>query len=168
MSNRFVCQNCGKTSEKTVEINGKKYNMFGRKFCLECSPFNSRNTRSYIVKTGENESYCIKCKKIKNKKEFYIRKNSGRPFSYCIDCQNQNKELKLQEKLERIIEERNGSCVDCGQMFPPNVYEFYKDGKIFQTSKMKHMSLHKLKSELDTYDMLCANCSRIRLWERGK
>lgn len=168
MTDKFVCQNCGHTSEKVIEIEGKKYNLFGRKFCLSCSPFNARNTRSYIVKTREDESYCVKCQQIKNKKEFYIRKDSKRPFSYCISCQNENKELKLQEKLERIIEERNGACIDCGSMFPPNVYEFYKNGKTFSISKAKYLSLQKLKDSLQDHVMLCANCCRIRQWELGK
>lgn len=166
MNDKFTCQHCGEISDMIVEINGIKYNMFSRKFCLKCSPFKSNNTRSYIIKTNDNEAYCVKCQKIKHKREFYVRKNSGRTFSYCMQCQKENKELKLQEKLERLIEEKNGCCEDCGQMFPLPVYEFYKDGIIFGMAKAKNMSLNRLKTKLEGFVMLCANCARIRKWEK--
>ncbi|MBD3261509.1 MAG: hypothetical protein GF334_07490 [Candidatus Altiarchaeales archaeon] len=39
-----VCSNCGKEFPFRVVIEGKERNLKSRKYCLECSPFNSRNT----------------------------------------------------------------------------------------------------------------------------
>jgi hypothetical protein len=163
-----ICKNCNKEIPSKVEINGKIMYLSNRKFCLICSPLKNNNTRSYIIKLNNNEAFCARCQKIKNKEEFYIRKSNKRPFSYCIKCQTKVKDLKLQEKLERIIEERNGSCADCGMSFPIPVYEFYSDSGIYHLSKAKNMSLQRIRDELKNYIMLCLNCSAIRKWEKDK
>jgi hypothetical protein len=108
--------------------------------------------------------HCARCHEDKNKEEFYTRKN-GKPLSYCISCQKAVKELKLQENMERIVEERGGCCADCQGIYPAPVYEFYKSGKIYQLSKAKNMSLKRIKEELCDFIMLCRNCSAIRKWE---
>lgn len=159
------CKNCGNDFPNKIRIDGKYYSLTSRKFCLDCSPLGARNTRSYIIELKEGEAFCARCLTVKNEKEFYIRKDSGKPFSYCIDCQKVIKNLKLQEKLERIIEERGGCCADCGGFFPIPVYEFYKEGYVYQLSKAKNMSFDKLKIELANFTMLCLNCSAIRKWE---
>jgi len=110
---------------------------------------------------------CARCQQEKNTDEFYCRK-SGKPLSYCMTCQKEVKLLKMLENLERIVEERGGACADCGQLYPPNVYDFYKDCKIYQMSKIRNMSLTKIKSELEGYVMLCKNCCAIRNWQAGE
>lgn len=160
-----ICKNCNKTFPNRIKVNNHIYNLAGRKFCPTCSPIGNRNTRSYIVKLEEDESFCACCLEIKKKTEFYTRKDSGKPFSYCRECQKIIKDAKLQEKLERIVEERGGACADCGGTFPIPVFEFYLDGKIYQISKAKNMSFERLKQELTNYTMLCLNCSAIRKWE---
>jgi len=160
-----TCKNCGNDFPIKVVIDGKDYTLTSRKFCLECSPINSHNNRSYIIKLKENESFCARCLKIKNKSEFYTRKDSGKSFSYCMECQKEIKVLKLQEKLERIVEERGNCCLDCGNTFPIVVYAFCKGGKEYQLNKAKNMSYEKLRNDLAEYIMLCLNCSAIRRWE---
>jgi hypothetical protein len=83
-----------------------------------------------------------------------------------MECQKEIKELKLQEKLERIVEERDGACADCGGAFPIPVFEFYSDDKVYYLSKAKNMSLQRLRDELKDYIMLCLNCSALRKWEK--
>lgn len=163
----MICQNCGETIPHKIEEDGHKQYLTGRKFCTKCSPLGGRNTRSYIVDLKENEAFCVRCQKIKGKEEFYIRKSSGKPFSYCVKCQNEVKLLKLEEKLERVVEERGGVCQDCGLSYPIPVYEFYSDDRIYQLSKAKNMSLERIKEELQGYTMLCRNCSAIRQWAKG-
>lgn len=107
---------------------------------------------------------CARCQQEKDISQFYARK-SGKPLSYCIECQKEVKTLKMQENLERIVEERGGACADCGGVYPMPVYDFFKDGKTYQLSKVRNMSLSKIKSELESHEMLCKNCCAIRNWE---
>lgn len=159
-----ICENCKKEFPNKIGFEGHVYNLTSRRFCPECSPINGRNTRRYIVDVKENESFCAHCLKVKTKDNFYTRKDSGRSLSYCIDCQKYIKNIKLQEKLERIIEARGGCCADCGGFFPIPVYEFYKEGKSYHLSKAKNMSFEKLQNALLDFTMLCLNCSAIRKW----
>jgi len=158
-----TCNNCKEKFPNKIKIDGKTYSLIGRKFCPNCSGIGTRNTRQYVVDLNEDEAFCVKCLKIKKKNEFYIRK-SGRTFSYCIECQKTIKNIKLQEKLERIVEERNGCCAECGMAFPVGIYEFYLDGVVYQISKAKNMSFDKLKTALTNYIMLCPNCCAIKKW----
>lgn len=162
-----TCKNCGGKFPNKIKENGQTHSLTGRKFCPGCSPIGGRNTRTYIVEVQHGKAFCARCQETKDTKEFYLRKENGRPFSYCRDCQKQIKELKLQEKLNRIVEERNGACFDCGVTFPDVIYDFYKEGKIYHISRAKNMSLQKLKEELKDYLMLCKNCCALRKWELG-
>ena len=160
------CKNCGNKFPNKIKKDGETISLSGRKFCLDCSPLGDRNTRTYIVKLQENEAFCARCQKIKDKDEFYSRKN-GKPLSYCILCQSELKELKFQENIERIIQEKGCCCQDCGTSYPIPVYEFYLDGFVYNLSKARNMSFEKLYNELRGHIMLCRNCRALRDWETG-
>lgn len=160
------CANCKKEFEDKTIINGETIWLKSRKFCLECSPIGGGNHRTYIINIPDGMAYCIRCKTIKSMDEFYHRRN-GDPLSYCATCQKEVKLLKMKENLERVIEERGGSCADCLNIYPLNVFDFYKDGKTYQLSKIRNMSLEKIHEELESYKMLCKNCCAIRDWQKG-
>lgn len=161
------CENCHKEFQNKIILDdGKVLSLNSRKFCPECSPIGGRNNRTYIIDVPDGSAYCVRCKNVKSVGEFYSRKN-GRPLSYCMECQKEVKTLKMRENLERIIEERGGSCAECEGIFPLPVYEFYKDGKTYQLSKTRNMSLSKIKQELEHHEMLCKNCCAIRGWALG-
>lgn len=161
------CKNCNEEFPNRIKVNDRIYNLAGRKFCPKCSPIGGKNTRTYIVEIKEGTSFCARCQKMKNTNEFYMRKESGKPLSYCRECQKEIKELKLHEKLNRIVEERGGVCSECGIILPASLYEFYKDGGIYHISKAKNMSLQKIKEALIEYVMLCKNCCALKKWELG-
>lgn len=159
-----ICQNCQKDFPIKVLVDGYMKNLSSRKFCLECSPLGSKNTKSYIVQTEEDMAFCIFCNKIKDIEQFYKRKQSKKPLSYCIDCQNKAKKLKYEEKLERIVQQFGCVCCDCNVSYPVQVYEFYLNGKIYPISSAQNASLSKILSELKDHVMLCKNCCAIRKW----
>lgn len=161
-----TCIHCGKEIPYKIKRNGKLYYLSSRKFCIECSPLNKRNTRSYIIKLNDDESFCARCQKVKKINNFYKRKDNGKPFSYCISCQEKVKKLKFEEKLEIIIQIFGNACYDCGIIYPTSVYNFYSEGNIFSINKAKNMSLGRLKKELEGYIMLCKNCCALRKWEK--
>lgn len=157
------CKNCQKEFPNNIVINGITHSISSRKFCLECSPFGSRNTRSYIIDLKENEGFCSRCSNIKNIKKFYKRKN-GRPLSYCIDCQNEVKQLKFEEKTEMLVELFGGKCKDCEISYPPIIYCFYDENNVYYITKLYNMSLGRAKKKFENYDMLCRNCYIMRKW----
>lgn len=159
------CENCKKEFDEKITLeDGKVLWLRSRKFCPDCSPIKGGNNRTYIIDIPDGHSHCVRCKTNKPSDEFYTRK-SGKPLSYCIECQKEVKTLKMQENLERIVEERGGSCADCGGVYPMPVYDFFNEGKTYQLSRVRNMSLSKIKSELEHYEMLCKNCCALRIWQ---
>ncbi len=160
-----ICKNCQKKFPNKLMIDNKAHYLSGRKFCPNCSPIGTRNTRTYIIKKSDNEAFCPRCAQIKNITEFYTRKN-GKPFSYCMDCQEEIKDLKFQENLERIAELKGVVCQDCGILYPIAIYDFYNNGEVYQISKIRNMSFGKIKELFRDYAMLCKNCCALRQWAK--
>jgi|3_EtaG_2_1085321.scaffolds.fasta_scaffold02968_2 hypothetical protein len=156
------CLNCKSVIPSQIKIKNKIVRLTSRKFCLECSPLGSRNTRQYIIDTKDNESYCPRCQKIKEIGEFYNINN--RVASYCKLCQQDVKKIKAEEKLHSLIEMKGSICVDCEIVFPTPVYVFYNGKKKFPVSKIQHLSMKKLIEKLENYFLICRNCKAVREW----
>jgi len=114
---------------------------------------------------SERHHVCARCAKEKGLGEFHLRAGSGRPLSYCKECQDRVKQLKMEEKLERVVGLWGGACADCGGTFPTPVFQFVHEGRAFPLSRAKHMSWEKLVQALAGHEMLCLNCGAIRGWE---
>ena len=92
---------------------------------------------------------------------FYFSNIRTQALAFSADI-----ETEVMEKLERIIQERDGACNDCGIPYPLPVYEFYSENGIFRLNKARNMSLQRLREKVKDYVLLCKNCSAIREWEK--
>ena len=59
-------------------------------------------------------------------------------------------------------------CHDCGQSFPPHVMDFdhVRGKKRFGVAKMQNHGLEAILAEIAKCDLVCANCHRIRTYNR--
>lgn len=65
----------------------------------------------------------------------------------------------------KAIEYLGNRCADCGNTFPPYVYDFHHinpDEKDFGIARIIGRTWGKIIPELDKCVLLCANCHRIR------
>lgn len=65
----------------------------------------------------------------------------------------------------KAIEYLGGKCVDCGQKFPPYIYDFHHinpEIKEFSITKIMGRTWEKIIPELDKCVLLCSNCHRTR------
>src|SRR3989344_5030928 len=136
---------------------------------------------------------CSKCLNKLNISDFYFRKRGPRAGSYYEKCklcmkirgrtyyhQNHDRQLKLalirrhrayREKREFLIKTKNVPCSDCGIKYPFYVMDFdhqiVKD-KIKEVSYMftRNWSLDKIQKETEKCEVVCANCHRIRTYEK--
>jgi hypothetical protein len=138
----------------------------GRRFCLECSALDGYNRRTYIIDIDEGQAFCARCQQQKPRNEFYSRK-SGKPLSYCKSCQDKIKNLKFEEKIEKAIALKSGTCADCGQTFPAPVFEFLYKEQVLPISMVKNMSWERFLKVLERCEMLCRNCGALREWARS-
>lgn len=75
------------------------------------------------------------------------------------------------KKAEYIRQAKNRPCADCGGLFPSYVMDFdHLDGteKYKQVSKLTAHSWQRIKDEIAKCEVVCANCHRIRTYERLK
>jgi hypothetical protein len=141
-----------------------------------------------------NLKKCSKCGKEKILKEFYFRKSgnrSGHPYEKCKECMkrrgrnyyhvNRNRQLKLaisRRGKYRVLmhtylsEVKNRPCMDCDKRYPSYVMDFdHREGEI-KTNEIARMivggwSKNKIETEIKKCDLVCANCHKIRTFERN-
>lgn len=158
------CENCKSDFNNWAEIDGVKKNISRRKYCLNCSPFGSHNTRKiHDQQKNETEKQCLTCKIIKPLNEFSKRNNGMNLTGNCKAClhsYNLNRQKLFKMKC---VEYKGGKCEICGYNSSLEALEFHhtdKSDKNFSISKKKSCSLKTVKEELDKCKLICSNCHR--------
>ncbi len=138
---------------------------------------------------------CSKCHKDKSNSEFYTRhkgSRAGEQYNHCKDCMrtrgkayyqvNHDRQLQLSITRNRIRRRnqreyvnslKNHPCADCGKSFPPCVMDFdhrdgsQKYGNVGSLVSQAYFTKNKLLKEIQKCDLVCANCHRIRTYNRN-
>ena len=82
----LTCHKCDKKFSQLQIIDGKKRNLQSRKYCLECSPFGSRNRKKLEIDISDKK--CIECGKPNNT-------NKKR----CPTCNFHHRQNQITEKV---------------------------------------------------------------------
>lgn len=146
----ITCRKCGKEFPTQMKIDGKKRILKNRKFCLECSPYGSRNTKAddpkapRITKDRHTKPYGEWAEK--EKEEFRAR------------CWWRTKRRKGQ-----LLDLLGNKCSRCGyDKYSGALHFHHKDpkNKSFELSKkeVSHHTMAQLKEEALKCELLCANC----------
>lgn len=158
----MICQHCTKEFPTHIEIDGIKRNLQNRKFCLECSPYNSHNTKPSLITIDIDTKHCPECNKTKHISEFYPRSNrTHKYYSYCRECSSTLTVKRLQDNKAKAIEYKGGKCVICGYNKCQGSLEFHHidmEQKDYTISNHKGMSFDNIKLELDKCALVCRNC----------
>lgn len=128
---------------------------------------------------------CSKCKQLKELSEFYKNKTKKDGYSgLCRLCHKQLnnssykknskyyviKTFKRREQCKQFLKEykSNKPCKDCNNTFPPYVMDFdHIKEKTKDVSSLVYYSIAKLKKEISKCELVCANCHRIRTFNRN-
>jgi len=140
------CRKCGKHIPNYFKINGKACNLQNRKFCLDCSPYNGRNTKiddpSRPTKRGEKYSRWSDERKrmsmLSTYKRGYLRK-------------------------QELVEKAGGKCKVCDYNRTIDALIFHhrnEKEKLFGLSlnNLWSKSMEEIMSEFVKCDLLCSNC----------
>lgn len=158
-----VCKNCKSQFSNWYRLDGGRLkNLSKRKFCLNCSPFGSHNTKPCIKPT--TEKFCNKCNFSLPLDSFYIRPRREKRIltAYCKKCTNKLTTIKHQLLKEQYVAYKGGKCQICGYNKCLGALEFHHrdpNEKEFNLSVFRR-DFESVKSELDKCDLLCANCHR--------
>ena len=102
-------------------------------------------------------------------------KGDGPPL--CMKCymrgyaRLRGKNWKRASREYQILAKAGKSCMDCGGYFPPCAMEWDhvldRGPKLFELAAGDH-SLAKVQAEIAKCDLVCANCHRVRTWDRRR
>lgn len=153
----MLCKLCGKTFPTRMKIDGKIRCLHTRKYCLECSPFNSHNT--FQLEKEIREGYkCSRCGDT-DPKNF----TKGR-YTECKRCRTKYNVRNMHKSKARAVQYLGGKCVCCGYTGRCNdVFDFHhinpeKKSKTF--NRHLYWSWERQAAELDNCLLLCSNCHR--------
>lgn len=68
-----------------------------------------------------------------------------------------------QQRKKDAVAYKGGSCKMCGGVFPPCAFDFHHTNPLIKSgtsSRLMNWSWEKLVTELDSCELLCANCHR--------
>ena len=132
---------------------------------------------------------CARCKQMLAVSEFHL--GPRKRDSYCRPCRrsyerehyakNREKYKKKRLKNSRKQRERNRSfvnsqkrgkpCLDCGGVFHFSCMEYdHVSGdkvKCINSMVQSAFSIKMIKAEMDKCELVCANCHRVRTWNRS-
>lgn len=137
-----------------MKIDGKTRNLHGRRYCLECSPFNSHNT----CQLERNDYKCSRCGDT-DPKNF----TKGR-YTECKRCRTRYNMRNMHERKARYVQYLGGKCACCGytgrcnDVFDVHHIDPSKKSETFKTHRF--WSWERLKVELSDCLLLCSNCHR--------
>jgi hypothetical protein len=161
------CKECGKGIPNKTEVGGEvKRVKIGRTYCLDCSPFGSRE-RFY----GEKEKQriidgklkCLICKEDKRLDNYYNRSNRDSKNPYCKPCWGQIQQDKIRNKKLQFIDYKGGCCQICNYNQYPGALDFHHlnpKEKEEEIADLAHRSFENAKDELDKCILVCATCHR--------
>ena len=143
-----TCEACGRLFPVKLVIDGKMRSLYGRRFCLDCSPFGVHNTSRRPPGTLSSTDLLEMRRKRRNAKTYRYQKK-------------RRKSVKA-----KLVAALGGKCADCGYAANSNALEFHHlvaATKEFTISKFAaQLAFDKLLVEARKCVLLCANCHRIR------
>lgn len=151
-----TCRKCGHDFPNRVVLDGKEHSLGKRKFCLDCSPFGTHNTRK-LDQPPKREITFSEVRTCGICGRSYTYKNGGSP-SKCPSCNSNLRRFALKIKA---IDYKGGKCVVCGYSRCVGALCFHHrdpNEKEFTISGNHCRRWDVLKQELDKCVLLCTNC----------
>lgn len=129
---------------------------------------------------------CAKCGILKNLDDFHWRnKAKGTKAAWCKPCKqayeseyyrnNDNRKRQIRQQSlnayarndEIILRYKAVGCKDCGEMNPIVLdFDHIEDNKLANVAELRGNSIEKLIAEIEKCDVVCANCHRVRTYNR--
>lgn len=147
-----TCKLCHTAFPNRTRIYGRKVDLHTRKYCLVCSPFNCKNTKTL------DKPYCVHPNKTPGKRLDY--KYRSNEYKEKIRKRNSTRRKRL--KLE-LVNSCGGECRRCGYKKYPKLLHFHhRDPEIKNTSlssnAVARMPWSEVMQEVTKCDLLCSNC----------
>lgn len=143
-----ICKKCSGPFSFRVVLEGRERNLQNRKYCLECSPFGTHNTRPLhegVPTPGE----CRLC-------------GAVLPTTRRSRCNACNTLIRRYRTKLAAIAYLGGCCKRCGWQGHPAAFQFHhRADKEFTIGGVANKRWEVIKQELSKCELLCAICHQI-------
>ena len=166
-----ICEKCKKEFPYWVSINGKKRNFKNRKYCLECSPFGSKNTKKLVGKdkrkVKKDRGNCLHCNaKLKRNASKYCSNRCQSDYQYgqfikrWLNGEEDgitgiDSEEKVSYHIHRWMRETQGEkCNRCG----------WREKNEFSNKiplNLHHKNGDSRDNSSENLELLCPNCHSL-------
>lgn len=110
---------------------------------------------------GNPKSWCKVCQREYNRKHYQNNKESAIKRSVV---NSRNKRKSNRQKLHDL---KNAPCTDCGVVYIPAAMDYdHLSDKIKNIADLMDYSWDYIQAEIEKCELVCANCHRIRTWDR--
>lgn len=157
-----TCKKCNQTFPNRTVVDGQLRILHSRKFCLSCSPFGNRNTKSLETEIP-GMKWCPRCQTHLMLTQFYNRRGGIGNSAYCRKCLSDQSVERTQHLKMKAVAYKGGKCQNCGYSKSLAAFDFHHRNpkeKEFAISNVKWKNFDRIKPELDKCDLLCSNCHR--------
>lgn len=146
------CVKCSCALPNRLAVDGQVKNISHRKYCLDCSPFGSHNTKKLHIVT---KTYCTHCGEVRTD-QFYASQ-----YTMCKACNKKYLVEKMRRNKKRIIEYLGGKCQICGyDQFDCSLEIHHMDPstKSRTSNKVRSWRWDRIEREIQNCILLCSNC----------
>ena len=159
-----ICTLCGAEFSIAVVIDGRKRNLYRRRYCFGCSPWGKHNTRTLrrddagktvvvkVVKQGRNV-VCSRCGR-----KYLFGGAKGHTLTLCNSCNATRARIRLKQ---RSVDYKGGKCEKCGYNKCLRSLGFHHNDSTTKEFAIGQKTTHAwetIKNELDKCMLVCANC----------
>lgn len=148
-----ICHNCSKPFPCKIYIDGKQRNIAGRRYCLNCSPFEKHNTRKLelpqLPKHFKVLKICNRCNR-----ELRISRNAKE----CGTCVGRERRDKAKNRARSLF---GNKCLICNYNRCPNALTFHHkkpEDKEFSLSSNWQLSWSQIENEIRKCILVCNRC----------
>ena len=146
------CLKCGNIIPVKMNIDGKIRNLDKRKYCIECSPFGSHNTRSlHKNDTRVSMNVCKVCNREYQGGHRKHKDKCGRCYSLAYRTRTK----------QQAIDYKGGKCSVCSYdkyIGSLHFHHVYPETKSFNIGEINFRKFELLVDELDKCILVCSNC----------
>lgn len=145
-----ICLKCENIIPTKIVIDGKIRNLDKRKYCLDCSPFGSHNTKTLHDNRGTKRI----CKICENEYEGGHRRHKDK----CGRCYSLAYRTRTKQQA---INYKGGKCSVCGYdkyLGSLHFHHVYPETKSYTIGQINFRKFELIVDELDKCILVCSNC----------
>jgi hypothetical protein len=162
---RVPCADCGR-SYLPYQMDFDHRDPHAKSFTLTTGSAMLKSRAALMAEAAKCDVVCANCHRVRTRRQHRVRLTS-RPER---PVKNERHRSRWRWHLDLLNQLRDVPCSDCGERYAPCAMEFdHRDAsqKVQGVTRMiGRASIERILAEVDKCDIVCANCHRVRTFQR--